>query len=105
MSDKKVTRRDFAKVGAASAFAILASDQRARAATNSDTLKVGLLGCGGRGSGAAQQMLQGNSNVKLTAMADIFDDRVKGKLDRFQKNRGISKQVAVDEDQIGRAHV
>lgn len=100
MSHKKVTRRDFAKVGAASTFAILASDQRAKAATNSGTLKVGLLGCGGRGSGAAQQMLQGNSNVKLTAMADIFDDRVKGKLERFKKNRGINNQVAVDEDHM-----
>lgn len=98
MSQSKFTRRDFAKVGAASTFAILASDQRAKAATNTDTLKVGLLGCGGRGSGAAQQMLQGNPNVKLTAVADIFPDRVDEKLERFEKNRGINKQVAVDED-------
>ena len=98
MSENKFTRRDFAKVGAASTFAILASDQRAKAATNGDTLKVGLLGCGGRGSGALQQMLQGNPNTKLIAMADIFQDRVDDKLARFQKNRGISKQVAVDDD-------
>ncbi len=84
MSENKFTRRNFAKVGAASTFAILASDQRAKAATNNNTLKVGLLGCGGRGSGALQQMLQGNSNVKLTAMADIFQDRVDEKLKRFE---------------------
>ena len=100
MSNEKLTRRDFAKVGAASTFAILASDQRAKAATENDTLKVGLLGCGGRGSGAAVQMLQGNKNVKLTAMADIFEDRVKEKKARFEKNKGIAKQVAVDEDHM-----
>ena len=98
MTDNKVTRRDFAKVSAATAFAILASDQRAKAATNSDTLRVGLLGCGGRGSGALQQMLLGNPNTKMIAIADVFPDRVNEKLARFEKNAKIGARVAVDDD-------
>jgi myo-inositol 2-dehydrogenase / D-chiro-inositol 1-dehydrogenase len=39
-------------------------------------LKVGLIGCGGRGTGAAAQALQADSNVFLTAMGDVFEDRL-----------------------------
>src|SRR5688572_19746465 len=39
-------------------------------------LKVGLIGCGGRGTGAAAQALQADSNVLLTAMGDVFEDRL-----------------------------
>ena len=40
------------------------------------TLKVGLIGCGGRGTGAAAQALQADPNVVLTAMGDVFADRL-----------------------------
>src|SRR5690606_18975216 len=39
-----------------------------------NTLKVGLVGCGGRGTGAASQALNADPNVELTAMADVFQD-------------------------------
>ncbi len=99
MSDNNVTRRDFAKVGAASTFAILSS-QGASAQKNTDTLTVGLLGCGGRGHGALMQMLEGNKNVKLIAMADIFQDRVDDRLKTFQGNGKISAQVDVKPDHM-----
>ena len=41
-----------------------------------DLLKVGLIGCGGRGTGAASQALQADEKVKLTVMADAFEDRL-----------------------------
>lgn len=41
-----------------------------------NTLKVGLIGCGGRGAGAAGQALQADPNVILTAMGDTFSDRL-----------------------------
>ncbi len=41
-------------------------------------LKVGLIGCGGRGTGAAAQALQADPNVVLTAMGDVFEDRLEG---------------------------
>ena len=40
-----------------------------------DTIKVALIGCGGRGTGAAQQALSTKQNVKIVAMADAFRDR------------------------------
>lgn len=43
---------------------------------SSQTLKVGLIGCGGRGTGAAAQALKADSNVLITAMGDVFEDRL-----------------------------
>ncbi len=44
--------------------------------TKKATLKVGLIGCGGRGTGAALQALQADPDVVLTAMGDVFEDRL-----------------------------
>ena len=44
--------------------------------TKKPTLKVGLIGCGGRGTGAAVQALQADPDVVLTAMGDVFEDRL-----------------------------
>ena len=43
-------------------------------ASGDDTIKVGLVGCGGRGTGAATQALSTNGNVKLTAVGDAFEN-------------------------------
>jgi len=45
-------------------------------AKDKETLKIGLIGCGGRGTGAANQALSADPNVELVAMADIFEDRM-----------------------------
>ena len=50
---------------------------RAAHAFGSDTIKVGLIGCGGRGTGAANQAMNtSGGEVKLVAMADAFADRL-----------------------------
>ena len=46
----------------------------------SDAIRVGLIGCGGRGTGAAVQALSTTQNVKLVAMADAFEDRLQSSL-------------------------
>ena len=43
---------------------------------NEKTLKLAVVGCGGRGSGAANQALKADDNVQLVAMADAFEDRL-----------------------------
>jgi predicted dehydrogenase len=100
--DKKsnISRRDFAKVSAAAGFAIAAGKAHA-ADVNADTLKVGLIGCGGRGTGAAINMLEGNPNVILTALADVFEDKVKGTFRNIKnhENPAVSKKFAVEEEQ------
>ncbi len=60
---------------------------------NDETLKVGLIGCGGRGSGAASQALYADPNVVLTAMADIFDDRLQQSLNALKEEHPEKVQV------------
>ena len=67
-------RRDFLKSSAATAAVpLLASPLFA---TNNKTLKVGLIGCGGRGKGAAFDALRADANTQLYAMCDVFEDRL-----------------------------
>src|SRR4051812_22663117 len=77
MRDPHPSRRTFVKQSAAAVAATTAA-QFALApnahAAGSDILKVGLVGCGGRGTGAATQALTADSNVKLVAMADVFEN-------------------------------
>ena len=74
------SRRSFLKsTGTAAvggAFAFNFGVLKSAFAMNSDTLEVGLIGCGGRGTGAALQALNADRNVILTAMADVFWDRL-----------------------------
>jgi myo-inositol 2-dehydrogenase/D-chiro-inositol 1-dehydrogenase len=66
------SRRNFLKATAATAAA--ATLPAAVHAAGSDVLKVGLIGCGGRGKGAAKDVLKADPNVKITALCDIFPD-------------------------------
>jgi len=97
---KTMSRRDFGKLSAAAGVAVLSAGKTAQAATNSETLKVGLLGCGGRGSGAAAQMLEGNENVQLVALADLFKDKVDGRRKQFEEHGDdrVRTKVAIDDD-------
>jgi predicted dehydrogenase len=61
----------------------------------SDQLNVGLIGCGGRGTGAARQALQADYNVKLTAMGDMFDDRLQFSLQALQQVEEITQKLDV----------
>ena len=95
-----MTRRDFARMSATAGFAI-AAGRAFSADINSDTLKVGLIGCGGRGTGAAVNMLEGDNNVVLTALADVFEDKVQGTLNSIKShdNPKVSGACAVEADQ------
>lgn len=72
-------RRDFLKktgmllVGGAIGQSSIASP---RMTSSQNVLRVGLIGCGGRGTGAALQALQADPNTVITAMGDVFEDRL-----------------------------
>jgi predicted dehydrogenase len=73
------TRREFLKKSTILTGAVLASPLISRAGFNhsvDDTIKVAVIGCGGRGTGAAMQALSTKYNVKLVAMADAFRDNL-----------------------------
>ena len=102
MNTKKgagITRRDFTKLSAAAGFAILTAKSGV-AQDNVDTLRIGLLGCGNRGSGAARQMLQGNENVKLVALADVFPDKITVRRDQLESSNDdrVRTKVDIDDD-------
>ena len=59
---------------------------RSAHAAGSDVLKVGLVGCGGRGTGAALQALKADKNTKLVAMGDAFPDAIQSSLANLKKS-------------------
>ena len=96
MAQAKNTRRDFLKTASAVAAAGALAVQRGAHAAGDDVIKVGLIGCGGRGSGAAAQALAADPGARLIAMADIFEDKVLASRENLKKRS--PEQVAVDDD-------
>lgn len=84
-SPEVANRRDFLKtsalVGAGAALVVPTGFSSSLYASGDDTIKVGLVGCGGRGTGAAGQALITNGNVKLTAVGDAFADNARSALE------------------------
>ncbi len=73
------TRRSFLKVTSVASSAVAAGAldlARTAHAAGSDALKVGMIGCGGRNTGAGAQSLKADKGAKLVAMCDIFPERV-----------------------------
>jgi len=93
------SRRDVLKLAgatlASTAFPSIIIPNKSFAGTNSETLKVGLIGCGGRGSGAAMQALKADKNVVLHALGDIFPERFDSCLTGLLKVH--KEKVQVDE--------
>ncbi len=89
----EISRRQFTKVaGLVTAGSIIATGPAW--ASNSNTLKVGLIGCGGRGTGAAEQALNSDPNVVLSAMADAFADNLDTSYKTLKEKFGEKVQVA-----------
>ncbi|MFI5456402.1 MAG: Gfo/Idh/MocA family protein [Isosphaerales bacterium] len=98
------SRRDFlmgsttAMVGAATAATVVTGLAVPLVhAAGSGTIKVGLIGCGGRGSGAAEQALTADSGTKLVAMADAFQDRLDDSLSELKGSK-VASRVDVPKD-------
>jgi predicted dehydrogenase len=90
------SRRDFLKTTSCAALASAAAPWILQGAPNTDTLKVGLIGCGGRGSGAANQALTADKNVVLTAVGDAFAEKIPNCLDQLQKIHGDRVKVTAE---------
>jgi len=72
------TRRTFLQAAGTLSAAALLSPGIPVFAAGSDRIRVGLVGCGGRGTGAAQDCLNADPGVEITALADLFEDRLQG---------------------------
>ena len=94
--NRSEARRDFLKTSAGlGAFSILSSGVHASSAS---VLKIGLVGCGGRGTGAASQALRADKETELVAVGDMFDDRLQGSLAQLKGDGEIGARVKVSPD-------
>jgi myo-inositol 2-dehydrogenase / D-chiro-inositol 1-dehydrogenase len=105
MSEQKRTnRRDFLRNTSATAAGLALAGglnvARSAHAAGGDELKIALIGCGGRGGGAAKDCLVSNQNVKLIAVADAFADNARECLKNLRKQGDIASKIDVPEDRI-----
>jgi myo-inositol 2-dehydrogenase/D-chiro-inositol 1-dehydrogenase len=103
---KSTSRRDFIKKSSllVAGGAIAGSLNIARAAHpfGSDAIKLGLVGCGGRGTGAAiQAMNTAGGEVRLMAMGDVFDDRIQTSFRTVKGQHGEKVDVPKDRQFLG----
>jgi predicted dehydrogenase len=102
---RRATRRAFLRNSTALAAGAAAigglSVARSAHAFGSDQLKVALIGCGGRGSGAANDQLSVDDNVKLVAVADAFEERAKGAVAYLKKSHPTKVDVSDDRIFVG----
>src|SRR5579871_546005 len=103
-SESAPSRREFIKATAISgaAAALFATGNYAYA-QGSDQIKIGLIGCGGRGTGAAAQALRADPGVVLVAMGDVFQRRIDGSLaalkDELKDEAPIAQRIQVKNEQ------
>ena len=89
------SRRGFLKASAAAPVALSWLNPAVRAA-GSDSIRIGVIGCGGRGTAAALNAMNAGKDIRLVAMADLLMERVQEKRKELQQQR--PEQVAVDDD-------
>jgi myo-inositol 2-dehydrogenase/D-chiro-inositol 1-dehydrogenase len=69
-------------------------------AQGSGKIKIGLLGCGGRGNGALRQNLNADPGIELIALADLFESQVRRTRERISKEDKYKDRVKVDDDHL-----
>ena len=96
-----LSRRDFVKASTIAAGGVMLSSLPLRSsayAGGSDVLKVALIGCGNRGTGAAFQTLNADDGVQLVAMADILEDRLEESYNGLVQRYGGTDKLNVPEE-------
>ncbi len=81
----RMSRRQFVASAATVAAATSAFPYFARGALADKTLRIGLIGSGGRGTGAVRDAYNADSNVKLVAMSDMYPDRIEASAERLKE--------------------
>jgi len=84
-------------VAGASAAAAVASKLHAG---GTGKIKVGLLGCGGRGNGAIRQNLQADPGVVVVAVADLFEKKAKGTRDGLMRDKKFEGRVQIPDENV-----
>ena len=102
--NQQPTRRTFlgntAQIGAGAAVLGSLAVPRSVHAAGTETLKVGLVGCGGRGTGAAMDALSSDGQAVLVAVADTFADRAEESLNQLRGEKTVADRVQVTPETI-----
>ncbi len=96
-----LTRRDFIRASAALGATTLTLGTNKIFAAGSDTIRIGLIGCGARGAYDTTNCLNAAENVELVAMGDIFKERLDGCHKYLQENLGTKVKVTGDTSFVG----
>ena len=99
MTNSRFSRRDFIKTSAVS-LAALGATGRAFAA-GSDTVRVGIIGCGGQGTRDLGSCVKSSPGVEIVAMADLFEDRLKESLATLKKDVPAAVKVTPEKCFVG----
>ena len=94
-------RREFLKTSGAAALAANFALPRSASAADNNTIQIGLVGCGGRGSGAANEALSADPNVVLTAMGDAFSSPIQGSMNNLKERHGDRVRVDAANTFVG----
>jgi predicted dehydrogenase len=81
-----MTRRDFMRAASMASIAAMAAGSPALHAAQAGRIRVGLIGCGGRGTGAAIDCVNASKDVVITALGDLFPDMLQGSLKQLKEN-------------------
>lgn len=97
------TRRNFLKTATTAAAGVAAASQIARTAhaQGSDEIRFVLVGCGGRGTGAAEQIMDAKGKTRLVAVADAFDRNAKGCLNQLTRKHKEKVDVSAEKTFTG----
>ena len=82
-TENGMTRREFIKTTSTASLVAAISGTGALFASGSDRISVGLVGCGGRGTGAAINCVESSPNIVITALGDLFQDCWESSLKRL----------------------
>ncbi len=94
----ELSRRDFVKASSLAAAALSLTPISVLAAKRADTVKVGVIGCGGRGTGAAVDCLAADPGIQITAMGDVFSDRLTSARNELLGQEELKSRVDVPDD-------
>ncbi len=95
------SRRSLLKSAAIGASAFTIVKPHLVRGAGKETLRAGLVGCGGRGTQAVVDSLTGNENIELVAMADVFEDHLEGSLKRLREPKFLGRHAGITVERDG----
>jgi len=95
------SRRNFIKASAAVGMAAILPGKERLFAAGSDKMRVGVIGCGGRGTGAAIDCLNSADGIEIVAIGDLFKDRIDSSLEKLGEKHSDKVKVTKDTCFVG----